>query len=179
MTLEKFASVDASTDIAALTLRLRVLVLALGEVSKWWRTEYLSPTGLRFLERLYPRTAFSAALHAATTAARPIHDASTGSSQIYHLFRLPIQLEREIHELLSETQGKSLAEEMKPALGDMELLMTKLRPLALEVSNKAVGALRVGGAADVYQEKTYQYMAGAYLRAFHTGDKIFPYVEVA
>lgn len=48
-------------------LRLRALVLALGECSRppWWKTEFMNETGLRFLERLYPRTSFQAAIHAA------------------------------------------------------------------------------------------------------------------
>jgi hypothetical protein len=79
-------------------LRLRVLVLALGEAAAppWWRTEYISGAGLRILERIYPRTAFAEALHVSGAVARTIHDVSTGCGSIYHLFRLPIPWEREI-----------------------------------------------------------------------------------
>ncbi|WP_143855451.1 BrxE family protein [Nostoc sp. 'Peltigera membranacea cyanobiont' 232] len=165
------------TDIPIITLRLQVLVLALGEVSTWWRTQYLSPAGLKFLERIYPRTAFAAAIHAAGTAARPVHDASTGSNQIYHLFRLPISIEREVQLLLAKTQGASLALEVKSALGDKDKLMTMLNALTTEKSKVAVGALRLGSSAEAYQLETYKRMAGAYLRGFQTGDRIFPYME--
>ncbi|MCX7634437.1 MAG: BrxE family protein, partial [Syntrophales bacterium] len=54
-----------------LILRLRAVVLALGESASpaWWKTEFMNETGLRFLERLYPRTTFQAAVHAAGKAA--------------------------------------------------------------------------------------------------------------
>ena len=54
-----------------LVFRLRALVLALGESTApaWWKTEFMNETGLRFLERLYPRTSFQAAVHAAGKAA--------------------------------------------------------------------------------------------------------------
>ncbi len=50
-----------------LALRLRAVVLALGESASpaWWKTEFLNETGLRFLDRLYPRTSVHAAVHAA------------------------------------------------------------------------------------------------------------------
>jgi hypothetical protein len=112
-------------DAAMLVLRLRALVLALGEVSvpAWWRTEYLFSAGLRILERIYPRTAFAAAIHATGAAARTIHDASTGLGHIYHFCRLPIPQEREIRTLLQTTHGARLTQELRPALGNRDELM--------------------------------------------------------
>jgi hypothetical protein len=126
---------------ATKVLRLQVLVLALGETSApaWWRTEYLSGAGLRILERIYSRTAFAAAIHASGAAARTIHDASTGHGRIYHLFRLPIPWEREIRILLLATHGARLAEELRPALGNIDALMESLRALAMEVPEEPIG----------------------------------------
>jgi len=78
-------------------IRLRTLVLALGESSNpaWWKTEFMNETGLRFLERLYPRTPVRAAVHAAGRAACEIHDRAVGRVGVYHLFRLPEALESE------------------------------------------------------------------------------------
>ena len=71
--------------------RLRLLVAMLGEAAhaKWWRTEFLTAAGLRFLDRLYPRTSCAAALRATSVAARDLHDSSVGRGGVYHLFRLP------------------------------------------------------------------------------------------
>ena len=165
---------------AMIVLRLRALVLALGEASAppWWRTEYLSGADLRILERIYPRTAFAAALHASGTAARTIHDTSTGRGSIYHLFRLPIPREREICTLLLATHGARLTEELRPALGNRDELMDQLRALAVEVPEEVIGPWCVGKSRDLQRPEVYKRMAGAYLRGFGTGNKIFPYVEV-
>jgi hypothetical protein len=165
---------------AMVVLRLRALVLALGEVSAppWWRTEYLSGAGLRILERIYPRTAFAAALHASGAAARTIHDASTGRGNIYHLFRLPIPREREIRTILLATHGRQLTEELRPALGDKDALMESLHALAVEVPEEVIGPWCTGKSRDLQRSEVYKRMAGAYIRGFETGKKIFPYVEV-
>ena len=64
MASETRTTSDPATIESAATVR--VLVGALGELGKspWWRTRYLSDTGLRFLERIYPRTAFAAGVRA-------------------------------------------------------------------------------------------------------------------
>jgi hypothetical protein len=49
-------------------LSLRIVALALSENQHtgWWRSQFLAPTSLSFLDRLYPRSAFAAAVQAAT-----------------------------------------------------------------------------------------------------------------
>jgi hypothetical protein len=62
-------------------LVLRTLVLALGEISNppWWRTKFMSNVGISFLQRIYPRTYFLAALNSAGKAARDILRISAAS----------------------------------------------------------------------------------------------------
>ena len=81
-------------------LRLRILVLALGEahMSGWWKTQFLSVTGLSYLNRLYPRSSFAAAVRSASRAAKAAHDSSIGVGNVFHLFRLPQQHERRLEE---------------------------------------------------------------------------------
>jgi hypothetical protein len=61
-------------------IALRLLVGYLGErkQSAWWNTEFLSSAGLRFLERDFPRTAVSAALHSVRVAAKCLYDDPLG-----------------------------------------------------------------------------------------------------
>jgi hypothetical protein len=159
-------------------LHLRVIVTALGEVSQppWWQTQYLSETGMRFLERLYPRTAFAAAVRAAGVAACAAHDGSIGHGHLYHLFRLPVALEREVQTLLSSEYGTGLAQEMRAVLGNAEELINRLHLLAVEVPKETIGPWRIGKSSDLSQSEVYRRMAGAYLHAFQGNDKIFPYV---
>src|SRR5438132_10293692 len=84
---------------------LRLHVAALGErlSPPWWRTEFLSPTGLRFVQRLFPRAYLAAALESVTVAARRDHDANIGRRS-FHLFRLPAHMERQLADLM-RTEG--------------------------------------------------------------------------
>jgi hypothetical protein len=171
--------VEEKSKVPLHALYLRVLVSALGEVSQlpWWRTQYLSETGLRFLERLYPRTAFAAAVRAVGVAACAVHDSSIGHGRLYHLFRLPVTLERDVQTLLLGECGTNLAQEVRPALGRAEELISRLHALAIEAPKETIGPWRVGKGAELNRPEIYGRMAGAYLRAFQGGDKVFPYVE--
>ena len=53
-------------------LLLRTVVVALGErtTPPWWRTEFLTDVGLRFMGKVFPRTAASAGLNSVLLAAR-------------------------------------------------------------------------------------------------------------
>jgi hypothetical protein len=62
----------------------------------------LSPTGLSFLQRIYPRTFVAAAIRSATRIAQKEHDARIGRGQVMHLFRLPQASERAIDDALRE-----------------------------------------------------------------------------
>ena len=76
-------------DITSI-LQLRILVLSLGEAhhAGWWKSQFLSPTGISFLERIYPRSKFAAAVRSATRAALTIHDTNIGKGEVFHLFRI-------------------------------------------------------------------------------------------
>ena len=58
----------------------RLLVAGLGEAASppWWRSQATTEVSGRWLERLLPRTAVSAALEIAGRAARLEHDARIG-----------------------------------------------------------------------------------------------------
>lgn len=113
-----------------LALRLRALVRALGEsaLPAWWKTEFMNETGLRFLERLYPRSSFHAAVHAGGKAACEVHDRAVGRVGVYHLFRLPESLEVEMHSnrFLSD---EDFIRRLRSCLGQQGKLMEMLTPL--------------------------------------------------
>ena len=63
----------------------------------------LSSTGLRYVQRLFPRMYLAAALESATVAARRDHDANIGRRS-FHLFRLSAHMERQLADLI-RTEG--------------------------------------------------------------------------
>lgn len=171
---------STTTDIAAVesAATVRVLVSALGELgeSPWWRTKYLSDTGLRFLERIYPRTAFAAGVRGCGIAARGVHDESIGRGEVFHLFRLPQSFENDIENELTTGLGKRLLEELQGTLGDADRLRGRLLDMAQEVQKVKPGPWRLDGG-DAAKPETYGQLAGAYAAAFDRNERIFPYWE--
>lgn len=169
---------DDWIDLEA-AVRLQALVLALGECVEpsWWGTKYLSEVGLRYLERLFPRTAFSAALHATGRAACAVHDRSIGRRGVHHLFRLPERLERDIRVFLTDGGAAGIAGELRPELGSADKLLASLERFTGGRYETGSGPTKVGGGGDPIRTETLRRTAAVYCGAFRNGVKAFPYVE--
>jgi hypothetical protein len=160
-------------------LQLRVLVLALGEAphAGWWKSQFLTPTGLNYLSRLYPRSSFAAAVRSAGEAARLVHDSSIGVGQVFHLFRLPLDEERRLETALQEI-GAELQAELAPLLPQHEQLLARLEQLADGRPARATaGPQEVGRLRDWHTGKLLSPMAGMYAAAFQGGTRVFPYIR--
>lgn len=160
-----------------IVFRLRALVLALGESTAptWWKTEFMNETGLRFLERLYPRTSFQAAVHAAGKAASDAHDRAVGRVGVYHLFRLPESMETEINRMPPDSD-RVFFSALRAALGRPEKLMELLVPLCSGTgTDTAPGAKRIGTDKDLMTTAGFEKTASAYHHAFAQGKPGFPY----
>ena len=159
-------------------VRLRALVLALGEKSipAWWKTEFMNETGLRFLERLYPRTPVNAAVYAAGRAASDIHDKAVGRIGVYHLFRLPESLETEIH-AYSAAQDVDFIKQFRSSLDVREELMDMLCVLCSDQSVKSntAGPIRIGTESEASGIDALSVAASIYRDAFERGKPAFPY----
>jgi hypothetical protein len=158
-------------------LRVRLLVAALGErvAPSWWRTEFLSPTGLRYVERIFPRNSFSAALQSATIAARRDHDASIGTRS-FHLFRLPAHRESQLIELLRA--GHSSLDYQIPDTADQ--LIDALEAIAGNTTPPTgSGPKSIGSAADISKPASVTTLAGMYAKAARSGKRTYPYFEAA
>jgi hypothetical protein len=108
-------------------VHIRIMVLALGEAHhcNWWRSEFLSSTGISYLSRLYPRGKFSGAIHAVSRTALEMHDVAIGRGDVYHLFRLPGSIEFGIKSFIS-TKMVVLEKNYLPILNDQQSLLEKL-----------------------------------------------------
>ena len=85
-------------------LKLRFCVSFLGEkyANNWWDSQFLNTTGQKFMQNVYPKATFSAALEGASRSAFEFHDNRIGKGKVFHLFRLPTSMEQTIHQLLLE-----------------------------------------------------------------------------
>ena len=151
---------------------LRVLVLALGEVQHfgWWKSQFLSPTGLSFLDRIYPRTKFASAIRSTFRAAQHIHDNAIGRGEVQHLFRLSA-LEFDLDQYLIE-QENELWTKFSPFLSDKQSLLSKLSDLTGGSSvTQKVGPTSLAGKP----ETQLPLLASIYLNGFLANTPVFPY----
>lgn len=163
-----------------IVFRLRALVLAIGESTApaWWKTEFMNETGLRFLDRLYPRTSFQSAVHAAGKAASDAHDRAVGRVGVYHLFRLPESLETEIARI-PPNSDEGFFSALRAALGQPDKLIDLLIPLCGGAGAEAdPGAKRIGTDKDLMTTAGFERAASVYHHAFAQGKPGFPYFTV-
>ena len=154
-------------------LELRTIVLSLGEVTHfgWWKSQFLSSTGLSFLERMYPNSRFAEAIRSATQGALEIHDANIGIGNVFHLFRLSQSMEIELDRALSE-QGRLLDEKYEGIWDDKQKLLAMLTEMSEEKqADVAFGPLDISYS----EEQIIPTMASLYLQAFQQEKQIFPY----
>ncbi len=169
--------------LPVLVFRLRALVLALGESASpaWWNTQFMNETGLRFLERLYPRTFYKAAVHAAACAASDVHDKAAGRVGVYHLFRLPETLEAAVTRMPQDGDDAFFAS-FRDSLGRQETLLELLSSLYsvvnVEDADGNSGAKRVGTVNDLTTMDGFERVAALYHHAFLRGRPVFPYCAV-
>lgn len=159
-------------------LELRFVVAALGETNRWWRTSFLSATGLSFLQRIYPRTFLAAAIRSTCEAARLEHDARIGRGQVAHLFRLPSALERALDDALRGIDEASRAKHREILLAP-DGPVAVLRTLAAGHSSKGgEGPVNCGAASHLQDRSVVSLLAAQYLSGFEAGRRLYPYLEL-
>lgn len=175
--LRPMSKSSSEMPLPVFAFQLRALVLALGESADppWWKTEFMNETGLRFLERLYPRSFFRAAVHAAGKAACDVHDGAVGRVGVFHLFRLPEGLEMEIYE--PRPDDDELLAGLRPHLGKTGDLMERLAGLSAgeKGGDASGGAKLIGQAGQLAKAAGLAKTAAVYYRAFRDGKSTFPY----
>ena len=101
---------------------MRHLVGFLGEQSQfgWWPTAFYGSSSRLFLEPIFSKTSTLAQHYGVVEAARRFHDEhlSVGS---YHLFRLPEEIEQDLHEM-AQTKSGDLFEYELTASTETEVL---------------------------------------------------------
>lgn len=156
-------------------LRIRLLVAALGErlPPPWWRSQFLTPTGLRYVERIFPRRPLAAALASATLAARREHDANL-SIQTYHLFRLPPHLEGQFAESVRDG-----ALDVKDLPDSVEMLSEALERFDLGANcPTGSGPKSLGQINKLLNPDTLGWIASMYATAVREQTRAYPYFEI-
>ena len=154
-------------------LKLRFLIGFLGEKGQygWWQTSFVSASSAMFLAPTFPRTTLSAQYHGITEAARRIHDDHIGIGKVYHLFRLPEEIEQDLHTTL--TEGKSLFP--MEICANRDTALAELVKVASGSISAPEGPVKIGEAKDILSSETITKLARHYAVAFSVGTKNYPY----
>lgn len=155
-------------------LEMRLLVGFLGEQAQfaWWPTAFYEASSRIFLEPVFSKTASLAQYHGVIEAARRLHDEhlSVGS---YHLFRLPEEVEQDLHAVVQSGVGKELTSQSHQS---KDAALDALKRLAATSVTSKMGPIAAGRIKDLASADTLKNIAGAYLSAFSQNAKSYPYL---
>jgi len=158
-------------------IKLRVVVGYLGEreQNSWWQSAFFSASSTPFLTPVFGKTTLSAQYHGVREAATLIHDERIGTgAEVFHLFRLPENIEQEMHVKLSDSD---LENEIQSIVASQESAITFLNEFKSSSDTQAVGPVRLGTADDISKAGLWKKTAGYYAYAMQNGEKTFPYVS--
>ena len=153
---------------------LRTLVGYLGEREHfaWWQSAFFAPSSQAFLIPLFARTRLLAQCSGVTRAASLIHDERIGVGHVYHLFRLPEDVEQGIHRILNE---EVVCARIEAGVANQETALASLRELADRQVIAGLGPTRVGATSNLHSMDAWSVAAAHYLHAFEHGSQVYPY----
>jgi hypothetical protein len=154
-------------------LELRLLVGFLGQKKQgaWWDCTFLDPTGIRFLEMTFPRTAMPAALRATIDAASSIHDKALGRIGCYHLFRFPPSIEDLIENAYSRVDWATVFKD----INSRDSALQKLGSIGSTRVKAPEGPVQVGYVHKILSTTSIDELAVHYFSAFSDGFCCYPY----
>jgi len=161
-----------SIDLLKPITKLRLCVGYLGEKDQfdWWQSSFFSKGSNTFLAPLFSRTQTLAQCNGVSHAAAIAHDESIGVGHVYHLFRLPEDMEQGIHQALLDDD----VEKVVQSIGDPDAALDYLKRPATE-HKPSEGPIRVGQISDMQNRDYWKIVAGYYGYAFRENLRIFPY----
>ncbi len=153
---------------------LRAVVGYLGERDQyaWWQSSFFAPSSRAFLQPVFGRTQLVAQCNGVTRAAAVIHDERIGVGNVYHLFRLPEDLEQALHHAL---HGHELSGRISAVCASKEAALDYLRREAGPPDSTGMGPTRVGAVSELRNESPWRIVAAHYLHACGHGIEVFPF----
>jgi hypothetical protein len=101
-----------------------------------------------------------------------VHDERIGVGQVYHLFRLPEDMEQQIHRILHDQEVIS---RIQQALRGRDEALAFLRQGTDSERTGDVGPLLVADPTKIRTPDTWQLVATKYAGGFENGTEVFPY----
>jgi hypothetical protein len=150
--------------------KLRMTIGYLGEKDQfaWWQSSFFTHGSDSFLSPLFGRTQLLAQCNGVTRAASLIHDERIGIGVVYHLFRLPEDIEQNIHKKLHEIQTLNI-------LSNKETALSYLRKYSSKLDQPSIGPTLIGDKTLIHNIESWKKLSGFYLYAFENAVEIYPY----
>ena len=150
--------------------KLRLVIGFLGERDQfgWWQSSFFTKGSDAFLSPLFGRTQILAQCNGVTQAALIIHDERIGVGNVYHLFRLPEDIEQNIHNILHDLKPQGIVADKETAIDYLE--KNSIKPM-----QESLGPARGGDTRSLHDPNTWQIVSGLYLFALKNGINIYPY----
>lgn len=164
---------DRTILITVAKLRVCVGFLGQGDQYAWWPSLFFSSSSSAFLDPVFCKTSLLTRYYGTKEAATLVHDRHIGIGKgVFHLFRQPEKVERDLHLLLGDN---SIADEVQVLVADRDTAMCFMEELAMKAENGQVGPVRVGDTREMDREESWKLFAWYYLNAFQNSTRIFPY----
>lgn len=153
---------------------MRAVIGFLGEREQyaWWQSSFFSPLSRTFLMPVFGRTILLAQCMGVTQAAALVHDERIGVGRVYHLFRLPEDVEQAIHRGLHTAP---LAMQIAASVASQDAALAYLRGEARNGNGGGVGPIQVGAVHQLRERKSWRSLTAQYVCAFERGEQVFPY----
>lgn len=161
-------------DLIETLVKLRMVVGYLGEKEQygWWGSSFFTQGSSAFLAPLFSRTQILAQCSGVTRAAALVHDERIGVGHVYHLFRLPEDLEQSLHQALHSPKLGTALQEMTAR---REVALEYLRQPGEDQAKTAIGPVRMGDIESLRSRETWRRVSAYYHQAFSHGEAVFPY----
>jgi hypothetical protein len=147
-------------------MKLRIAVGYMIENESWWNTQFFTPTANDFLTYIFPKSTKENSTFF-LEAIRLSVDSEVGANY-YHLFRLPVEIEEQLHKIsLSNDElinNKQIASKILKELTDGLIVDQNMGPVNI-------------GASDQLGIETVQIIAAQYYSAFNNNYKVHPYLN--
>jgi hypothetical protein len=153
---------------------LRVVVGFLGEREQyaWWQSSFFSAQSRAFLAPVFGRTQLLAQTTGVTQAAALVHDERIGVGRVYHLFRLPEDIEQSIHRVLQDAE---VGRRIGALVAHKDAALQYLRAEARSAAGGGVGPTRIGDDRHLRDQGHWCDIAAQYVAAFAAGAEVYPY----
>jgi hypothetical protein len=152
---------------------LRAVVGLLGEQaqSSYWSSSFFDAGSKSFLAPVFPRTQILAQYRGVTSAAAIVHDDRIGVGDVFHLFRLPEDMEQGLHAAAEGTAVPSITE----STASRESALQFLTDYTGENREKSEGPVKIGPLISIRDASVWKEAAAYYLAGIEANTDTFPF----